>query len=100
MAHVVVMPRTGQTMEEGSIVEWLKQEGDAVERGEILLTIQSDKATIEVESDHSGILMKILATPEDGDLPCLEPIAIIAAPGETVDVEAVLDAYEAQRGRV
>lgn len=98
MAYVVVMPRTGQTMEEGSIVEWMKQEGDTIQKGEILLSIQSDKATIEVESDYSGILVKILATPEDGELPCLEPIGVIAAPDEEVDIDQLLAEYEARRG--
>ena len=51
MAYVVVMPRTGQTMEEGTIVEWLKKEGDTIAAGEPLLTIMSDKANVEVESD-------------------------------------------------
>ena len=97
MAHIVVMPRTGQTMEEGSIVEWLKQEGEAVEKGDLLLKIQSDKAEIEVESDYSGVLIKILATDADGDLPCLKPIGIIAAPGETVDVDQLLRDYESTR---
>jgi len=97
MAYVVVMPRCGQTMEEGSIVEWRKQEGDPVEKGEILLTIQSDKAEIEVEADYSGVLVKILATPDDGELPCLEPIAIIADPNETVDVDVVLHEFESRK---
>ena len=97
MAYVVVMPRTGQTMEEGSVVEWLKREGDPVEKGELLLTIQSDKAAIEIESDYSGVLAKILVTPEDGEVPCLEPIAIIAALGETVAVEKVLREYKSNR---
>ncbi len=97
MAHIVVMPRTGQTMEEGSIVEWMKQEGDSVRKGEILLSIQSDKATVEVESDYDGVLIKILATPDDGELPCLEPIGIIADAGETVDVDALLAEYDAKR---
>ena len=66
MAYVVVMPRSGQTMEEGSIVEWLKNEGDPVRKGEPLVTIMSDKANIEIESDFSGVLNTILATPEDG----------------------------------
>lgn len=96
MAYVVVMPRSGQTMEEGSVVEWLKSEGDSVQQGELLLRIQSDKAELEVESDYSGILFKILVTPEDNEVPCLTPIAIIAAPGETVDVGAVLAEFEAQ----
>lgn len=97
MAHVVVMPRTGQTMETGAIIDWMKQEGEAVAQGEILLTIQSDKATVEVESDYAGILVKILKTADDGEMPCLDPIGIIAEPGEAVDVDAVLAEYEATR---
>ncbi len=97
MAYVVVMPRTGQTMETGEIIEWMKQEGDIVTQGEILLTIQSDKATVEVESDHSGVLLKILKTAEDGEMPCLEPIGIIAESGESVDIDALLAEYEATR---
>lgn len=98
MAHVVVMPRLGQTMEAGEIVEWTKLEGDAIEKGEVLLNIQSDKATIEVEADYSGVLVKILATSENGEIPCFEPIGIIAAPGETVDVEQVLMEFRAKKG--
>lgn len=96
MAYVVVMPRTGQTMEEGSIVEWLKNEGDPVKAGEPLVTILSDKANLEIESDYTGVLVKILATPDDGDIACLEPIAIIAATGEVVDIDEVLASYRAE----
>ena len=94
MAFVVVMPKTGQTMEEGSVQEWLKQEGDVVRKGEPLLTILSDKAALEVESDYSGVLKRILVTPDDGDVACLTPIAIIADPDEVVDVEKLLSDYE------
>lgn len=94
MANVVVMPRAGQTMEEGSIVEWLKNEGDVVEKGEPLVTIMSDKANVEVESDYSGVLKKILMTPDDGDIECLTPIAIIGEPDEEIDVQAILADYE------
>ena len=98
MAYVVVMPRMGQTMEVGEIVEWMKREGDAVERGEVLLSIQTDKSTLDVEADYPGVLAKILATPDDGEIPCLEPIGIIAAPDETIDVNAVLSEFRAQQG--
>lgn len=98
MAFVVVMPRLGQTMEAGEVVEWNKKEGDPIRKDEILLSIQSDKATLEVESEYSGILLKILATAETGELPCGEPIGIIAAPGESVDVQQVLNEYRAKQG--
>jgi len=98
MANVVVMPRLGQTMEVGEIVEWMKAEGESVEKGEVLLTVQSDKSTLEVEADFSGVLVKILATAENGEIECFEPIAIIAAPGEAVDVDAVVNEFRAKRG--
>lgn len=90
MANVVVMPRCGQTMEEGIIVEWLKKEGDPVQNGEPLLVIMSDKANLEIESDYSGILKKILAGPDDGDIECLTPIAIIGDADEEIDLDKLL----------
>ncbi|MBN2309963.1 MAG: hypothetical protein JXR94_13395 [Candidatus Hydrogenedentes bacterium] len=98
MAYVVVMPRLGQTMEAGEIVEWMKSEGEPVEKGEVLLTIQSDKATLEAEADYSGVLARILATPESGEIPCFEPIAIIAAPDEEIDVDKILTEFRANQG--
>ncbi len=98
MAYVVVMPRLGQTMEVGEIVEWMKNEGDSVQKGEVLLTVQSDKATLEVESDYTGVLVKILATSDNGEIPCFEPIAVMAEPGEKVDVEEAVRAFLEARG--
>ena len=94
MAHVVVMPVSGQTMEEGSVQEWLKTEGDAVQKGEPLLTIMTDKATLEIESEYAGVLRKILVKPEDGEVACLTPIAIIGGPGEIIDIDKVLTEFE------
>ena len=67
----------GEVMEEGRIVVWHKQEGDRVERGENLLEVETDKATMEVESTVSGVLQKILV-----------------AAGETVPVNATLALIE------
>jgi pyruvate dehydrogenase E2 component (dihydrolipoamide acetyltransferase) len=92
------MPRLGQTMEAGEIVEWAKAEGDPVQKGEVLLSIQSDKSELEVEADYSGILVKILATADTGEIPCFEPIGIIAAADETVDVDQVLADFRAKQG--
>lgn len=97
MANIVVMPRSGQTMEEGSIVEWLKSEGDSVRQGEPLVTIMTDKANQEVESDYTGVLRKILVTPDDGDIEVLTPIAIIAERDEDVDIDRILADYEANK---
>lgn len=59
MAQAVIFPKLGQTMEEGLIVKWLKQEGDVVSKGDILFEIETDKANLEVESFFEGILLKI-----------------------------------------
>ncbi len=98
MAEVVVMPKMGQTMEEGAVVEWKKNEGDHVDKGEVLLVIESDKATLEVESDCAGTLAKILVTSEHGVVPCFTPIAIMANPGESFDVERVIEQFKRTRG--
>ena len=76
MATEVILPKLGQTMEEGTIVEWLKQEGDEVRRGEILFTVESDKATLEAESPGRGILRKILV-PGGETVPVLTVVGVI-----------------------
>src|ERR1043166_8362050 len=59
MAVEVKLPRLGQGMESGTIVKWLKSEGEAVEKGEPLYELDTDKVTQEVEADASGVLLKI-----------------------------------------
>ncbi len=76
MAEVVTMPQLGSTMEEGIIVRWLKKPGDDVKAGEPLLEVETDKATMEVESPASGPLSEILA--REGQLvPVRQAIAVI-----------------------
>jgi pyruvate dehydrogenase E2 component (dihydrolipoamide acetyltransferase) len=77
MATEVILPKLGQTMEEGTIVEWFKKEGDPVKQGEALFTVESDKATLESESPARGFLLKILV-PAGVAVPVLTPVAIIA----------------------
>jgi len=60
MAYEVILPKLGQTVEEGRIVEWCKQEGDAVDRGDVLFTVETDKAVLDVEATRRGFLRKIL----------------------------------------
>jgi len=76
MLTEVILPKLGQTMEEGTIVEWLKREGDPVERGEVLFTLESDKATLEVEATTKGFLRKILV-PAGQKVPVLTVVALI-----------------------
>ncbi len=77
MAIVVEMPRLSDTMKVGSIVQWLKKEGDAVETGQLLAEIETDKAVMEYESEEDGVLVKLLVTEKEG-VPIGSPIAIIA----------------------
>ena len=67
MAEEIVMPRLGWTMEEGTLVEWLKADGESVEAGEILFTVESDKALNEVETFSSGVLRIPDGAPQPGD---------------------------------
>ena len=84
MAVEVVMPRLGWTMEEGSIVEWLKRDGDTVQAGEILFTIESDKAVNEVEALGSGILHIPPDSPPPGTaVPIGTVLAYLLQPSET-----------------
>src|SRR5438552_4578492 len=85
MASEVKLPRLGQGMESGVVTKWLKNEGDAVEKGEPLFEVDTDKVTQEVESDFSGVLLKI-ALPE-GEAPVGETIAYIGEAGEEVAAE-------------
>jgi pyruvate dehydrogenase E2 component (dihydrolipoamide acetyltransferase) len=90
MVHEVILPKLGQTMEEGTIVDWLKQEGDAVQRGEALFTVESDKATLEVEASNRGFLREILV-PAGQTVPVLTVVALVT---RTADEE--LSAYKSQ----
>ncbi len=83
MATTVILPKLGQTMEEGAIVEWLKKEGDPIDRGDVLFTIESDKAVLEVESKAKGVLRKILLD-AGVTVPVLTPVAIIAKEDEDI----------------
>ena len=75
-------PRLGQGMESGTVVKWLKAEGDAVEKGEPLYELDTDKVTQEVEAEAAGVLLKI-AVPE-GEVPVGTTIAFIGEQGEAV----------------
>jgi len=84
MAFEVIMPKAGIDMTEGQIVKWLKQEGDTVAEGEIILEIMTDKTSMEIEAEASGVLLKILR--HAGDMvPVTEVIAYIGQPGESLE---------------
>src|SRR5712691_11136338 len=83
MATQVVMPKLSPTMEEGQLSRWLKKEGDKVSMGEPLAEIDTDKATMEMQSLANGVLLKILVN-EGDSAPLGDPIAIVGAEGEDI----------------
>lgn len=83
MAHEIIMPQLGLTMEEGTVSKWIKHEGDAVKTGEVILEITTDKLTNEVVSEYDGTLIKIVAQ-EGDDVPVKGVLGYIGQPGEQV----------------
>ena len=83
MAFEVLMPQLGLTMEEGTVSQWVKHEGDAVKTGDVLLEITTDKLTNEVTSEHDGVLLKIVAQ-EGEDVPVKGLLCYVGQPGEAV----------------
>ncbi|HET7647754.1 MAG TPA: dihydrolipoamide acetyltransferase family protein [Gaiellaceae bacterium] len=92
MASEVKLPRLGQGMESGTVRKWLKSEGEAVEKGEPLFEVDTDKVTQEVESDFSGVLLKIAL--QEGEAPVGQTIAWIGEAGEEVAAPAVAPAAD------
>jgi pyruvate dehydrogenase E2 component (dihydrolipoamide acetyltransferase) len=90
MAEVIRMPRMSDTMEEGNIVSWLKEEGEEVEAGETLAEVETDKATMELDSYFDGVLLHIAV--KEGPVPINDVIAVIGEEGE--DWKAALEAEQ------
>lgn len=87
MAETITMPKLGFDMREGVLVRWVKTEGEPIQKGEVLAEIETDKATVEVESSAAGVVRKLLAN--QGDVvPVGAPIAIIGAPDEPIEAAA------------
>ena len=86
----VIMPKTGAEMEEGKIVSWKKQPGERVATGEILLEIETDKATMDVESPATGVLLRSLFA-ADEKVPATHLIAVIGEGNESAaEIEAFI----------
>ena len=83
MADAVVMPKLGNTVESAIILAWLVDVGDAVSVGDVLCEIETDKATLEVESAAGGVLLARLAEAGD-EVPVLSDIAVVGEAGESV----------------
>src|SRR5213594_1913129 len=85
MATEIKLPRLGQGMESGTIVRWLKSEGEPVEKGEPLYELDTDKVTQEVEADASGVLLRIAV--QEGEVEVGKTIAVIGEQGEKVSTD-------------
>lgn len=81
MAELVTMPKLGFDMAEGTLVRWVKAEGESVVKGEVLAEIETDKATVEVESSQEGIVFRHLVA-EDTSVPVNAPIAVVTGKDE------------------
>jgi pyruvate dehydrogenase E2 component (dihydrolipoyllysine-residue acetyltransferase) len=84
VATEIKLPRLGQGMEAGTIVRWLKSEGEQVQKGEPLYELDTDKVTQEVEADASGVLLRIAV--QEGEVPVGQTIAVIGEEGEEATV--------------
>ena len=91
MAEVITMPKLGFDMAEGTLVNWVKSEGDQVEKGELLAEIETDKATVEVESMYSGTIRKLLVS-KGAIVPVNDPIAVVGEKDEEIDFDALVGA--------
>ena len=80
MAEIIRMPRMSDTMEEGNIIGWLKKVGDTVEPGDVLAEVETDKATMELESYQEGVLLYIGVA--EGTIPVNGILAVIGEAGE------------------
>ena len=88
MATVINMPKLGFDMTEGLLFRWVKAEGDAVEIGDVIAEIETDKATVEVEAEAGGVVLKHLAA-ENSSIQIGAPIIVIGEIGEEFDPESI-----------
>src|SRR5919199_4333724 len=80
----VIMPKMGDAMEEGTLLKWLKNEGDTVAEGDAIAEIETDKVTLELTAENAGTLARRIAQ-EGQSVPVGQPIAMIAGEGESPD---------------
>lgn len=88
MSETINMPKLGFDMAEGTLVRWVKQVGENINKGDVLAEIETDKATVEVESPAGGVVLQLIVN--QGDVvPVNAPIAVVGAAGEKVDAPSV-----------
>jgi pyruvate dehydrogenase E2 component (dihydrolipoamide acetyltransferase) len=88
MATVIDMPKLSDTMSVGTLISWLKNEGDAIEPGDLIAEVETDKATMELEAFDEGVLLKQVAAVGD-QIPIGGIVAVIGEKGEKIDLEAL-----------
>jgi pyruvate dehydrogenase E2 component (dihydrolipoamide acetyltransferase) len=86
MANSIIMPKTGMAMEEGLIIEWRIREGDPVKKGDVVALIETDKSTMELESDYDGVILAILGKAGE-TVPVTQVIAWVGQPGEAIPAD-------------
>jgi pyruvate dehydrogenase E2 component (dihydrolipoamide acetyltransferase) len=89
MAQLIVMPKLSDTMEEGAIANWLKKEGDAIDEGQDLVEIETDKATMTFASAAEGVVLKILLEPRK-TVPLSAPMCVIGKKGESFNLDELI----------
>ena len=87
MANIIEMPKLSDTMTVGTLVKWLKKEGDVIKTGDMLAEVETDKATMELESFFDGTILKIFS-PAGSQVPLGAPLCAVGKPGEKVDAPA------------
>jgi len=95
MADTISMPKLGFDMAEGTLVRWVKKVGESISKGDVLAEIETDKATVEVESSVSGVVRKLLVD-EGAVVPVNSPIAIVGTAEEVIS--EVKEEGEAEKG--
>src|SRR5512140_620416 len=83
MAETITMPKLGFDMQEGTLVRWVRNEGESINKGDVLAEIETDKATVEVESSASGVVRKLLVD-QGAVVPIGAAIAIVGGKDEKI----------------
>jgi pyruvate dehydrogenase E2 component (dihydrolipoamide acetyltransferase) len=99
VAEKITMPKLGFDMAEGTLIRWVRSEGERVNKGEVLAEIETDKATVEVESQASGVMLKHLVQ-EGTSVPVGNAIAILGEEDEEIDLETLLQGTPAEAEEV
>jgi pyruvate dehydrogenase E2 component (dihydrolipoamide acetyltransferase) len=98
MAEIVIMPKLGFDMAEGTLIRWVVREDESIEKGQVLAEIETDKATVEVESLYTGVVRRHLVD-QGSIVPVSTPIAVIGEEGEEIDFEQLLGKPPEQESR-